>query len=201
MPGSNILEKYNIGRPFESGTKRLDWSHGVSPKLLSLILDITNFADVLNGNKLDPLDYSEASSLLLHRLIQFAPLRAPRPIDRLDNQIHLTLLAFMTALLPEYSHNYLNYDLLCNHLNDALGELVLAASQSRKLIVWALFVGGVSLLNSENCPWLRPLLAEKCKELDFHSWLDVHEILCECSWINAVHEKPGKELWEVVKSL
>jgi len=201
MPGSKALEGIGTRQKFENTTRYLDWCRGVHPKLSTLIVDITNFADALNHSKMDPLDYSEASLLLLHRLIEFAPFDELRPIYGLDNQVHLTLLAFMAGLLPDYGHNHCIYVILVDRLRKLLQRLVVTAGQRQKLTLWTLFVCGVSVLDRKDHNWLLPLLANTCRALNLSSWLCIRKTLCECSWICAVHDKPGRVLWELVDSL
>jgi hypothetical protein len=50
---------------------------GLSPPLLNLLLDITHIMQTLNStsvtDKAEPMDYSDAVFLRLHRLLHFAP--------------------------------------------------------------------------------------------------------------------------------
>lgn len=173
----------------------------MSPTYVDHLLDITNFAKLLNSTredtKLDPMDYSEFVFLRLHALLHTAPLGLRRPIHPLDNLVQLTLVAIMTTLLPEYGQNQAKYELLSNHLRHALRGYVVPSNYNHKLFLWALFVGYSTVLEDNDHVWLTPVVAELSMRLELHSWPDVHGVLCQYAWIEVFYNKLGIRLWSV----
>ncbi|KAH8898767.1 hypothetical protein GQ53DRAFT_836819 [Thozetella sp. PMI_491] len=180
--------------------KDLGRRHAMDPKLQTIVFDVIIFSYTLNRRdynvKLDPSDYHESVTSLLYRLIQFAPLGSPSLSSPLDNLMQLTMLAFMTTLLPEYGLSYFKYDLLASNLRHAHRRSALGKSQDAKDMLWALFVGGISVLADSDDEWLLPSLVEICKQLDLGTWPSVLRILCDCSWVAAVHDARGQAMWK-----
>jgi hypothetical protein len=202
MPCSSFLSGLRKSQLVKSVPQLLDSCNSVDAKLLTFFHEVNRFTGTINAKKLDPLDYSEAVLLYLHRLIEFAPLGGDRPTEGLDNLVHLALLALMTGLLPGYGPSFSRYDLLSTHLERAFHDFAFHHSGTRKpmiLMVWALFVGGITVLDSRSRPWLLALLVETCEALELNSWYAVQEAICEYPWIDAVHARSGKALWEAVE--
>lgn len=186
--------------------RNIDPLDGISPKLELLKAEVVDFAHFLStaqeGTKLDPLDYTESVSSILHRLVHFAPLGGPRPSAPLDNLVHLTLVALMTTLLPTYGYNHPGYPALAGPLISAIQNFKFADPQSSAVLLWAVFTRGVSVLDDRDRAWLLPLLEEPCGQLHLRcnaSWAEVRQILTECCWISAVHDKSGYALWEAIQ--
>ncbi len=202
IPTCTILEDFDSNQYPVSILRSLD-HHKVSAGLVDLSLGIASFTNILNsrydGNKLDPLDYSESVVSFLYNLLRFAPLGGPRPNNPLENLVHLTLLAFMTTLLPEYGHNHSMRNLLASHLRLAHDDFPNTDGRNREITLWALFISRVSVLGRGEDRWLLPSLAETCRRLNLHAWPDVCQILCEFAWISPIHEKAGKVLWVAVE--
>jgi hypothetical protein len=178
---------------------------GTSSRLSSIMLSVVSFAGLLNGRerkgrtKLDPLSYTETIVSLLYRLIEVAPLRQPRPLlgGLYDDVTHLAMLAFMTTLLPEYGHNDSSYLLLSDSLESAIQNLHFTSAETQdsgsSLLLWALYIGGVSVLKRKDHRWL---ILDTCERLDLHDWPAVLRQLCGFPWIHTLHDVPGRSLWE-----
>ncbi|MCJ1269498.1 hypothetical protein MMC22_009390 [Lobaria immixta] len=173
-------------------------------RLSRIMLQVVNFASLLNGReregqmKLDALSYTETLVSLLYRLLEVAPLGQPRSMSGglYDDVAHLAMLAFMTTLLPEYSHNYSSH-LLSDRLESAIQDLHVTSLDTQdsgfSLLLWTLFIGGVSVLKYKDH---RYLILETCKRLNLHDWPAVHRRLCGFPWIHTLHDAPGRCLWE-----
>jgi hypothetical protein len=118
----------------------------------------------------------------------------------LDNLIHLTLLAIAAGLLPNYGPQYGRYELLSAELLKAYQNFASSPGQSRTLMIWSLFVGGVTVLGEDMHPWLLPLVAQTCGELELRSWSEARLVVGEYAWLRAVHDNKGRGLWEAVES-
>lgn len=168
------------------------------------MLSVVSFASLLNGReregrtKLDPLSYTETIVSLLYRLIEVAPLGQPRSMSAglYDDVAHLAMLAFMTTLLPEYGRDDSKH-LLSGRLESAIQDLYVTATDTQdsrfSLLLWTLFIGGVSILKRKDHHWL---ILETCERLDLHDWPAVRRQLCGFPWIHALHDVPGRCLWE-----
>ena len=176
----------------------------ITSRLSHIMLRVVSFASLLNGGerkgrtKLDPLSYTEMLVSLLYRLIEVAPLGQPRPPLRgpCDDVLHLAMLAFMTTLLPKYCRDD-SSSLLSDRLESAIQDLHITSAATHdsafSLLLWTLFIGGVSIFK---CKDHRGLIVETCERLDLHDWPAVRSQLCVFPWVYTLHDMPGQCLWE-----
>ena len=179
----------------------------ISFKLSCIMLSVRSFARLLNGRrndgqtKLDPLIYTETLVALLYRLIDFAPLGQPRSVSvgLYDDILHLAMLAFMTTLLVNYDGDE-SYNILSGRLESVIQNYDVKSADKPDsafcLILWTLFVGGVSVLRRKNH---QKLVLEICERLNLYDWPAVRCQLSEFPWIHTLHDVPGQCLWEDAK--
>ncbi|RYP63718.1 hypothetical protein DL771_009143 [Monosporascus sp. 5C6A] len=179
-----------------------------APRLPRIMLNVISFANLLNGKekeertKLDPLNYTETLLSLLYHLIEVAPLGQPRSVSGglYDDVAHLAMLAFMTTLLPEYGRDHSSYLLLSNRLESAIQNLHVTYADTQhsgsSLLLWTLFISGVTVLKRKEHPWLSLLILETCERLDLYDWPAVRRQLCGFPWVHTLHDVPGRFLWE-----
>ena len=208
MTGLPTLFSSNAVAPsnFVSGESRIikEQLFSTTSTLSSVMLDVASFASLLNGReregrtKLDPLSYTELLVWLLYRLIEVAPLGQKRCISAglYDDVAHLAMLAFMTTLLPKYGRDDSSH-LLSERLDSAVQDLDVTSADHQdselSLLLWTLFIGGVSVLRHKD-HWR--LILEICERLDLYDWPAVQGQLCEFPWIHTLHDAPGQCLWE-----
>ena len=169
-----------------------------------LMFSVFSFASLLNSReregrtKLDPLSYTETLVSLLYRLIEVAPLGQPRSMSGglYDDVAHLAMLAFMTTLLPKYGRDDSSH-FLSDRLESAIQDLHVTSAETQdsgfSLLLWTLFIGGVSVLKRKDHRWL---ILETCERLDLYDWPAVRCQLCEFPWIRTLHDVPGRCLWD-----
>ena len=179
-------------------------SSSTASRLSRIMLSVVSFASLLNNReregetRLDPLSYTETLVSLLYRLIEVAPLGQPRSMSGglYDDVAHLAMLAFMTTLLPKYGRNDSTH-LLSDRLESVIQDLPVTSADIQNsgfpLLLWTLFIGGVSVLKCKDHRWL---ILETCGRLDRHDWPAVHRQLCRFPWIYTLHDVPGRCLWE-----
>jgi hypothetical protein len=166
----------------------------VDPVLRAHFESIAHFTQYLNNNaaRVDPLDYSDAVCIRLHRLLAYAPLGTNRNrcLSLLNNLVHLTLVAIMTTLMPEYGYNQARYKLLGDQLLHAYRGYTATRDMSYEVLLWALFVGYTTILNGDEAEvWLVALAADMCVQLDLHDWSNIHRVLRRYAWIDVVYDK------------
>ena len=176
----------------------------ITSRLSSIMLSVVSFASLLNGSeregrtKLDPLSYTETLVWLLYRLVEVSPLGQPHSMSRglYVDVAHLAMLAFMTTLLPKYGRDDSSH-LLADRLKRAIQDLYISSADAQdsgfSLLLWTLFIGGVSVLKRKD-HWC--LILETCERLELHDWPAVRRQLCEFPWIYTLHDLPGRCLWE-----
>ncbi|KAK1957515.1 hypothetical protein LY78DRAFT_663549 [Colletotrichum sublineola] len=172
-----------------------------------IILDLIIFADILNDRvkkgraKLNPLDYTETLISLIYRLLGSGPLERSPVVSEEPNckAARLAMLAFMTSLLPSYCRSNFSSSLLCTHLVEAIQNLlfmqVKAQDNNSSLLLWILFISGISVLKLDNHSWLLSAINMTCKQSDLYEWAVVHHRLIGFPWIYTLHDAPARSLW------
>jgi hypothetical protein len=117
----------------------------------------------------------------------------------LDNLFHLSLVAIMSTLMPEYGHNSARYLLLADELQEALRMYSQVAGRLDEIMLWALFIGYVTILPGSDRAWLLPSAIETCARLGLRSWEDVRGVLCRYAWIGVLYNKAGLKLWNAIE--
>lgn len=168
---------------------------------LTFYLDAIQNTPTIRKSKLSPHDYSDAICICLHRLLDYAPLNPKiRPkLSAIDNVVHLSLVAVMTTLMPEYGFNQARYGLLASELGQALQTYAMLATSNNEMCLWALFVGYVTVLPSDVHAWLVPLVTKKYVNLKFQAWVEVREVLRRYAWSSLLYDKAGLNLWNSIR--
>jgi hypothetical protein len=106
----------------------------------------------------------------------------------------------MTTLLPAYGRDHYQYNLLAIELERALMDMHGVVGLHHTTMVWAIFVGKVSVLRDRDGRRFLELLRESLSQLRLHTWGDVLQMLSEYPWIHAIHDVAGKKYWtETIK--
>lgn len=191
--------RLEVSQTLKSALAVLGRHHGVATELLNIMYRCAALASRLNTidaqSKLDPLDYSDGILLLSTSLLRHAPMQCPDPTNRVEHFIHLTLLAFMTTLLPAYGRDHYQYHLLSTELECALMDMRSIVGLDRGILVWAIFVGKISALRHIGEQWIPELLRKSLSHLRLYTWIDVQQMLFQFPWIHATHDVAGKEYW------
>jgi hypothetical protein len=173
----------------------------LSTDLQSLFTNITHLAWLINeaiaGNrpKLDDYIFHDTIILLGYRIVHHCPLGKPRAISRLENAVHLGLIAFMMTLALGLDGRTLQVPLLPGLLRSAAEESFGTEQKERELLLWILFIGGRLIFGSPDEAWLLPKTAEATCFLVLHSWEGVSSTLVKFPWFNTAHDKSGQDQW------
>jgi hypothetical protein len=146
--------------------------------------------------KLYAFDFQETLISLCYRLLNYRALGDQRPTDQLDNRCHLTFLAFMSTLLPDYGHRYARYSILAGQLRASLHADSSGDPQGQALTLWCLIMGGITLFDVTDDEWLQPLIKRTAENLGIGDWEAARGVLAQFPWVKAAHDQAGAGLWE-----
>jgi len=173
---------------------------GASTELICLLSDVKIFTDTLcsidDTNRLDPIDFSERAFILIHNLIDFAPLQGVRPSNATNDLLQLSLLAIMTTALPNYTADEIRYELLAKLLQRAIERYVASTIEQWKFLLWSVLAGRVSVLHKDHDTWVIHLLAGIIRRLEINSWDQLRLILGGYCWIHVTHDRVAIEIFE-----
>ena len=175
-------------------------------RLRQIHLDFTTACHVLNSGTwqtmMEPYAFQETFISLSYRLLDISPLGEDDDVTNQDMVYSLAMLALMkTIVLFQVGHpRRPGYDVLAHKLRKALGSerKGTATKMDKQLELWLAFVGGMSVFDSKDSPWLVPQIKTCLHELDIDSWQGLHEKIAGYPWIDAIHDKPGHELWKTI---
>lgn len=172
-------------------------------ELSELLAEIMKFANTLNcisnNTRFDPMDYSEVVFTYLHRLLDFAPLGNRQHLRELANLVHLSLVAIMATLLPEYGHNQTSHDLLMKKLRWAISNFTACDGSESEVLLWALFVGHVTVFRNDDQDLICSMVSYLHVKMDLLGWDDVEATLSRLPWIRNIYSSSAVKLWTQVE--
>jgi hypothetical protein len=170
----------------------------LSTDLQSLLVDITHLAWVLNDAhtgqipKVCGYKFHETLLLLGYELLHISPLGGPRPTNHLDNVVHLGLTAFIMAFFRGFDGKISGIPLLSELVRSAIKEHFNEERECQELLLWLLFIRGVSIFGQTDDAWLIAKTAETMQTLGLHTWEDVAQTMSKFPWVDAVYNKAGE---------
>lgn len=147
--------------------------------------------------KLEAYEYQDAVLSICQRLLDFAPLSGVRPLDTLEDAWQLGLLSFMTTVLSHPLPLPPTSKPLLPRLLRARLEThnFLRADGYQPILLWFLFIYGVSSFkSSEECRLVQTIQSLSI-ELEINTWNDAKRYLELFPWIGIMQNSKGEELW------
>jgi hypothetical protein len=168
-------------------------------------MDITALASLLNNipgreTKLDSHAFHDILILMAYRLIHIMPLNNSRSASRLENTLHLSLIAFITSFFRTIGGKLPVFPLLSKLARSAAEARLEEDAETQGMFLWTLFIGRATIFSQPDDVWLAPRIAGITRALGFCTWEAVHKTLSKFPWVNALHNKSGQVLWDKSKS-
>jgi hypothetical protein len=173
----------------------------LSSELLDVFLDVMTLAYLLNNHeklevKMNAYSFQDSAIGISYRLVRIRPLAAQRSTNEVENMLHLALTAFITPLFLTST----SVPLLPGLLREAAQYYLPQDSESRKILLWVLFIGSSSSMSTKTDDnWIVPILVETCLDLGLRTWTDIHGVLSQFPWINRAHGNAGQQLWKKIE--
>jgi hypothetical protein len=147
--------------------------------------------NISESKRLDPTDFEDALISMAYRLLYLYPLGTKRPASELENAYHLGAIAIVwTALFESGRLHRSPYNLLAAKLQGAADTLI-----PTELLLWLLFIGGISVIGSNEKEWLHCRIKRCTSALHLDDWPSTRELLGTFPWINLIHDKAARKLW------
>lgn len=180
----------------------------LSPVLRGVFIDMALVARLFNeaasGSrpKLGSYDAHHAFLSLGQRVIAFSPLGGRRPLEVLDDMVHVGLACFVTMLLLGLDGRPAELPLL-----PRLARMVLkrqgAHPANRTLdtiLLWMLLAGeaAAAFREEEDGAWFLAEAGRLREALGLKAWESAWEVLAPLPWIHTVHDAPSREAWRKI---
>jgi hypothetical protein len=166
----------------------------------SIMWDITSVSYILQRRlaKFDPLDFQEMHLSILYRLLNLNPPwnDSLETIPDASQVYFLSLLSFESTILFNIRRRKrLPYELIAAKLRHALLYMFETASLETTALLWAMFIGGISVFQDDDLMMLIPCIRMTASSLGSTDWEGVKQHLGQYPWIDAFHDGPGQKLW------
>lgn len=110
--------------------------------------------------------------------------------------LRLGLLAFSSHIFLQWQDIRRPYIQFSAAYKDCLVSLKSLDGVSSHIVLWLLMVGGVSVFGASDDEWLKPWLRANSQLCKVRSWPAMRGVMESFIWIGALHDKPGKDLFE-----
>jgi hypothetical protein len=119
-------------------------------------------------------------------------------VNSTDEAIRLGLLCFSCSVFLHWTQLGMSYPHLASGFRECLARLTTTSSRvSAQLVLWLLMAGAVSVFDSSDHEWLKPLLLVNIGLCEIDSWSKMQDLLMSFMWIGLVHDKPGKGVFNL----
>ena len=171
----------------------------LDPELDDILTDATHLAHLLNdagaGRRLKVSSYNIHKSLILlgYRLARNRPLSESSLFCRPNDAIHLGLTMFLMTFLRGLDLKLAQVPLL----PDLLRSVARRDGGNPEVLLWILFMGvAASVFSPLDEAWLIPKTTVTLQGLGLHAWEAVARSLAGFPWVNALHDKLGRDYLE-----
>jgi hypothetical protein len=158
-------------------------------KMMADFCTLINFA-ADTGLKISTQTFLHAMTFVMYRLISMNFPNHPR-----NDMIRLGLLAFASSVFLQWRSIGMPYTHFATAFKKRL-TFMMAPNVSSKLDLWMMMVGAISLLEIKDDWWLRPLFLFNVSVCGVETWEDMRKVMMEFLWIDLVHDRPGRMVFE-----
>ncbi|KIW39419.1 hypothetical protein, variant [Exophiala oligosperma] len=117
-----------------------------------------------------------------------------------EEMIRLGLLAFTHHIFLQYQHLKLPYSHFQYLLERSLARKELSDIANPQLTLWILMVAVISIPNLAEDIWLFKSLQTLFQVCNITSWTGLRGFMKSMMWIDVLHDKPGKDIYEAVST-
>lgn len=112
----------------------------------------------------------------------------------IDEAIRLSLLGLSYHVFLQWQDMNLPFPHFPSTFKKCLVNLKINDGFPRHIMLWLLIVGGISGLSGDR--WLKDHVREHLNLCQVRSWDEMRDILKSYMWINLLHDKPGKGVFD-----
>jgi hypothetical protein len=106
----------------------------------------------------------------------------------------------METLVQKPSVRGIDYTVVLSSLKSHLLRLQTTCVTTRGLLLWLLFIGGIT--SGSACrAWFTEELLHVAAEMSINTWDDAKLLLVRFWWVESIHDGPCQQLWEEVKMM
>lgn len=118
--------------------------------------------------------------------------------DSGDEVIRLGLLSLSYHIFLQWCDGESAYLYFPSTYKNCLLDPNLTSRFPSQIIIWLLTVGGISIFTTSDDTWLKHSLQEHIVICKLKSWSEMRGILKSFMWIDLLHDKPGKDIFDSI---
>ena len=170
---------------------------GLSPNIVTLLEEVSRLSLAIEHamdtqSLLNPLLFEEETMCLQYNLLMAISWTG----KDMDNACSIAALIFMQTLTRALPFTHISSHALSLELEVSLLNLEMATVPS-PLMFWMLVMGGMVSTETSEKDWFRRKLREcQVSWIDKITWETTKAQLLKVIWIDTIHDKYGKGLWE-----
>ncbi|KAG4429356.1 hypothetical protein IFR05_015155, partial [Cadophora sp. M221] len=192
---SSILNFLNLLPISSDLCNTLIYMHGLSQSVSRILTSPT----VLTGSQQISLlqhNYSLRYNLLPDYSgdVEFAD-EAARTLDEV---LRIGALLYISETPKEFPNAAVGPVKLVRRLRELVMQVQMWNEREAGLVLWLLFIGGIAARKGEDRLWFVVQIEKLVRKLGLERWGDVRGRLEELWWVEGIHEKVCRELWDEV---
>ncbi|KAF4465537.1 hypothetical protein FALBO_7621 [Fusarium albosuccineum] len=176
----------------------------LDPVLQDILSDSMGICRLYNKHMTEqPLTLDEFQEVLVsicYRLLWFRTLDESRQKSDIQSAYHIGLVVFMMSIfLQDKQRRMIKYGLMAVCVRDVLDSELDEHEQELKL--WLMILGGIWVSGDEGEDWAVSRLQDMALGLGITTWDEAREYISKFPLIDAIHDVPGRKIWDQVAHL
>lgn len=184
-----------------SQSDSLDFLDDIDSELAMVWTVLSRFCTLINSvatrkDKIAEKVFLDTVSSVMYRLVYMR-----FESGSLDEAIRLGALAFSSYVFLMWHAIKLPHHTFPTAFRDCLISADIQEPHSDRLLPWLLMIGAMSIYTeTDDQLWLRPWLKSKLEQCEVDTWEELQALLKSFLWIEMLHDKPGKALFDSLSS-
>lgn len=181
---------------FERSSKYLDRDE----TLRALLVEVQLYIEEISADHPGLESFGVTATDLRYRLLSWTvPSSLDEQSSAIQKALRVAMILFIESLLPRCAVRPIDHSFLLSRLKHCLSEFDVSATDGTELIIWMLFVGGITLGNCFQ-DWFLSKLVETMAPQSY-SWDVVKRILLRFWWVESIHDNTGKIVLEQIRNI
>lgn len=167
--------------------------------LRRVFMDFMTLSALLNYKpdcfKPEPAAFQDALISVSYRLLHNYTSAGTGTDSSTEHVFRLGLLSLLTTIIYQFNPRRLTYDVLAERFRAAVEIALDTACLDYTTSLWLLFIGGITVFEKSDMPWLLSRMRTNPLLRTITSWESTRDAFGKLPWMKAINDVPGRELW------
>jgi hypothetical protein len=182
------------------GFESLAQSHSLDRHFLTILSEIEIYTYDFKIRVPAAVDLVPTASQISYRLLSWinqSSVKDQRSV--IQQSVRFGAILYMETLLQRSSVRGIDYTVVLSSLKGHLLRFETTCLTTTGLLLWLLFIGG-SASRSSCRAWFTERLLDVIARAGINTWDEAKLLLVRFWWVESIHDRPCKQLWEEVKA-